>query len=120
MIVQRGQIFLLLESDESKARPVVVVSRDDLSHGDSVLCVPFYSQQLEKRKQFKTCVLFKAGQFGLSKDCVAKGDEITVIDKTMLNLSHGQIGRLNAESMAKIVRAVRFAIRCDDLEAPRT
>lgn len=60
-----------------------------------------------------------AGQFGLDKDCVAKGDEVSLIDKTDIDVARGPLGRLNAEFMDKIVKAVRYAIRCDDLAKGR-
>jgi len=49
-VVQRGQVLLTKPDEFGKQRPVVVVSRDQLNNGDAVLVVPFYSQQLEKRR----------------------------------------------------------------------
>lgn len=91
-----------------KERPLLIVSRDDLNRGQSVLVVPFYSQQLDKRREFKSCVFFNAGESGLDKDCVAKCDEVGVFDRLELG---GKIGRASADKMEAIVEAIRWVIR---------
>ena len=70
---QRGMLFLLKDHDSSeKRRPIVVISNNVLNNGDSVVAVPFYSQQLEKRRTQDWCVEFYQGEGGLEKNCVAK------------------------------------------------
>ena len=78
-----------------------------------VVVVPFYSQQLEKRKRKKYCAFFSAGEGDLDRDCVAKADEIAMIQKTDLQLSH-RIGRFNAAQMSRIIEAIRYVIRDDE------
>ena len=114
---QRGQIYFL-PFGEGKRRPVVIVSRDSLNAGDSILIVPFTSQKLPERRQQAQCVFFEAGKYGLSEDCVAKTDEITRIPKSAIDWSRGVIGRLPNEEMLRIVRAVRYVMRDDDLMHP--
>lgn len=42
--VQRGELYRLVpRGQHGKPRPVVVVSRDELNSGHSVLVIPFYS-----------------------------------------------------------------------------
>jgi mRNA-degrading endonuclease toxin of MazEF toxin-antitoxin module len=111
---QRSDLYwipLEIEEDGDKERPIVIVSRDELNRGDRVLVVPFYSQQLEKRAKQKWCALFKAGESGLKKDCVAKGDEIQLIDPMEILWARGKLGRFNAEQMARVILAVRHAMR---------
>ena len=118
MVCQRGQLFLLLpdaDDPEQKQRPVVIISRDDLNGGHSVLAIPFYSQQLDKRRSQENCVFFRAGEGGLSKACVAKPPPPQLIRKTELDSTIGPIGRFNAAQMAKRVLAVRYSVRDDDL-----
>ena len=111
---QRGEIYFL-PFGEGKTRPVVVVSRDTLNAGSGVLVVPFTTQRLEDRKNRQYCVFFHSGEGGLRKDCVAKTDELTVLDKNEINWKEGSIGRLTQEQMQKIVRAIRYAVRDDEL-----
>ena len=111
---QRSDLYwipLEVEEDGDKERPIVVISRDELNRGDRILAVPFYSQQLEKRAKQKWCALFKAGEGGLKKDCVAKGDEIQLIDPAEILWARGKLGRFNAEQMARVTLAVRHAMR---------
>lgn len=100
------------DPDCLKERPLLIVSRDELNKGDTVLAVPFYSQQLEKRRKYKNCVFFAAGEFNLHKDCVAKCDEIAVYDRLELG---DKIGRIDAAKMELIVDAVRYSIRDSSL-----
>jgi mRNA-degrading endonuclease toxin of MazEF toxin-antitoxin module len=120
--VERGQIYWLslhlsgvVEDGSLKDRPVLIVSRDELNRGISVLAVPFYSQQLEKRSKFRSCVLFQAGESGLAKQCVAKCDEISIIEKAEIDFRRGPIGRAQPEKMRQIIDAIRYCIRDDTL-----
>lgn len=131
--VERGQVYWLsrqalrtdqaapenpsiaVVSDALKDRPIIIVSRDELNRGIGVLAVPFYSQQLEKRKTFKSCVHFSAGESGLPKECVAKCDEISEYDKTEIDFRRGPIGRAKPEKMRQIVDAIRYCIRDESL-----
>ncbi|HEX5443214.1 MAG TPA: type II toxin-antitoxin system PemK/MazF family toxin [Pirellulales bacterium] len=96
---------------EDKQRPVVIVSRDDLNRGHRVVAMPCYSQQLEKRSRLKYCVLLRAGDGNLDKDCVVKADEISYLEKTELDLARGAVGRLKPETMAQIMAALRYVVR---------
>lgn len=111
---QRSELYwipLEVEEDGEKERPIVVVSRDELNRGGRILSVPFYSQQLEKRAKQSWCALFNAGEGGLKKDCVAKGDEIQLIDPMEILWIRGKLGRFNADQMARVILAVRHALR---------
>lgn len=111
---QRSELYwipLEFEEDGEKARPIVIVSRDELNRGDRVLAVPFYSQQVEKRAKQSWCAQFKAGEGGLKKDCVAKGDEIQLIDPIEILWRRGRLGRFSADQMNRVITAVRHALR---------
>ncbi|HEY4761725.1 MAG TPA: type II toxin-antitoxin system PemK/MazF family toxin [Thermoguttaceae bacterium] len=114
---QRGEIYLVPFGQEGKPRPVVIVSRDTLNGGNYVIVVPFTTQKLEERKGRQSCVFFNAGEGSLSQDCVAKTDEIQRIFKTEIDWVRGRIGRFSQDQMSKIVRAIRFVIRDDELIA---
>lgn len=109
--MERGQLYLLKPDPEGKQRPVVIVSRDDLNRGHSVVAMPCYSQQLEKRSKLKYCVLLHAGDGNLDKDCVVKADEISYLEKAELDLNRGPIGRLKPDKMAQIMTALRYVVR---------
>jgi mRNA-degrading endonuclease toxin of MazEF toxin-antitoxin module len=56
---KQGEIYRLKRRGaEGKARPVLVVSRNELNRGHSLLVIPFYSQQLDKRASLPWCRLF--------------------------------------------------------------
>lgn len=111
LVMERGQIYLLKPDSQGKQRPVVIVSRDDLNRSHSVVAMPCYSQQLEKRSRLKYCVLLCAGDGNLGKDCVVKADEISYLEKTELDLARGAVGRLKPEKMAQIMAALRYVVR---------
>lgn len=119
--VQRGQVFRLVSDSSSGAvdvmanRPVLIVSRDDLNRGSSVLAVPFTSQQLEKRAPLPWCVPFRRGEAGLDRDCVAKCDQVSTIDKTAIDFRRGPVGRATAKQMRAVVDAIRYCLRDDSL-----
>ncbi|MFO1019107.1 MAG: type II toxin-antitoxin system PemK/MazF family toxin [Planctomycetales bacterium] len=96
MRIRRGEVYWLKPDATGKQRPVVIISREDLNGGHSLVGVPFYSQQLEKRTQQAWCVFFAAGEGGLTKDCVAKTDEVSMIDKLDVDLQRGPLGIFDA------------------------
>ena len=115
MPVQRGDVFFA-PFGQSKPRPVVIVSRDDHNNGDYVVVVPFTTQRLDQRRRLASCVFFKAGDCGLTQDCVAKTDEITFIPIRELDWRRKRAGRVVGSKMKEIVRAIRYMIRDDDLD----
>ena len=106
----RGMLFRLKPDSQGKRRPVVVVSNDLLNGGDRVLVVPFYSQQVEKRKQQPWCVHFQAGDGGLEKECVAKTDELGMIDKLNLDLVNGFIGRFDDVQLQRVLDGIKWSL----------
>lgn len=107
---KRGEIYLLKRDAAGKQRPVVVVSNDILNHGNTVLVVPFYSQQLEKRATQAWCAMFQQGEGGLERDCAAKADQITLVDKLEIDLASGVVGRFNDLQMERLVRAIKWSL----------
>ena len=106
-------MFLLKPDAESKQRPIVIVSRDPLNGGHSVLAVPFYSQQLSKRKDQDWCEPFYAGEGGLDRDCVAKADEVSLIDKLDIDLARGALGEFDGPQMTRLARAIRWSLHIE-------
>jgi len=112
--MKRGELYLIPDDPDDpsgKKRPVVVVSRTDINGGKCVVCVPFYSQQLEKRRAWRFCAAFSRGEGNLDRDCVAKADQIMTVEKTYL--SGAPLGTFNEAQMDRVTRAIRYTIGDD-------
>lgn len=111
----RGQIYRRKvkpgeESIENKRRPLLIVSPDELNRGSYVLVVPFTSQQVDKRKEYSTCVLFYKHEFGLLSDSIAKADEVSRIPIFELNIAEGPLGRVDVDRMKEVALSICHAI----------
>lgn len=89
-----------------KLRPVIIVSCEELNRGYYAVAVPLTSAKLETRRSLPNYVPFKAGQFGLDRDCVAQAEGITIVEKTELDLDAGPIGFLDPAVMRNLIRAI--------------
>lgn len=107
---RRGQVFRLKADAVGKPRPVLVVSIDALNGGLYVTTVPFYGEQVEKRRHLKTCVFFSQGEFGFEKDCVAKADEVTMVRISELRTAEGSLAELDEITMRKISDALAYCL----------
>jgi len=117
---RRGQIFRLKSDAVGKPRPILVVSRTELNNGSYLLGIAFYGEQLEKRAALPHCILFQAGEFGLTKNCVAMASGITQFKLTELRLAEGPLGELSPEQMAVVDRALAFSLNLTLAENSRT
>ncbi len=107
---KRGQIFRLKSDLVGKPRPVVVVSPTHLNGGNSLLAVPFFGGQIERRKLLRTCVFFKAGESGLEKDCVAKADNVSLFRLSELRMVEGPVGEVTLARMDAISAALAYSL----------
>jgi len=94
-------------------RPYVVVSREELSRGSSILAVPVTSAGYEKRRLLSNCVPFTAGEFGFAMDCVAQCELLTQLAVYAMDLESGPIGTLDDMAFRDVIRAVGFVIASD-------
>ena len=113
MVPKRGQLFRLKSDAAGKQRIVVIVSRTELNAGLSVVAVPFYSSQFETRKYEDFCAEFAKGEGGLTKDCVAKTDQITYVLKSDLELTKGSIGFFNESQMLRLLDALKWTLKIE-------
>ncbi len=104
-----GQVFLA-DAHQFGTRPVIIVSREPLNRGDAAVVVPCTTTNLAKRAAFPNCVFFRAGQCGLTKDCVAQAEGITALPIGQLLLDAGPIGELDEAKFRELIRAVGYAI----------
>ena len=92
-MIQRGEIYLA-DFDEMEPHPVVVVSREELNRGNWVAAVLITSKRFEERSKQPHCLQFGAGEFGLSRDCVAQGESLFSIRRAELG---DHLGTLDEE-----------------------
>ena len=89
---------------------IVVVSREELNRGNCVVAIPFTSSDFARRQGLPSCVPFLVGEFGCTKDCVARADNITFIDKSRIQVDRGVIGVIDDEKMREIIQAIGYVI----------
>jgi len=107
MPLRPGEIYWANLVDGGR-RPIVIVSREELNRGRSVVGVGVTSSRLEVRRRLPNCVPFHAGKFGLTKDCVVQAESIAVFDLAHLDLESGPLGILDAQAMRDLTRAVGY------------
>jgi mRNA-degrading endonuclease toxin of MazEF toxin-antitoxin module len=59
------------------------------------------------------CVPLRAGQFGVTKDCVAQCELILSIERSQIEPTTGFIGRIDESTMRDVVRAIGYVIESD-------
>lgn len=89
---------------------IIILSREELNRGEYVVAVPTTSARLDERWEARNCAPFEGGAFCFSGKCVAQGEMITFLDKTVVDLDNGPIATLDEEALRNVVRAVGYAI----------
>ncbi len=107
-----GEIYWA-EFADGHLRPVITIARESLNRGNQVQIVPLTSRRVEFRSQFPNCVSFAAGEFGLTKDCVAQAEMLTVLPKEKLRLDKEPLGILDDVRFRDLVRAIGYVIDAD-------
>ena len=101
-MIRPGEIYLA-DFEEMEPHPVVVVSREELNRGNWVAVVLITSKRFEERSKLPHCVPFRAGEFGLSLDCVAQAESLFSIRCEELG---ERLGMLDDERWRDLVKAV--------------
>jgi mRNA-degrading endonuclease toxin of MazEF toxin-antitoxin module len=104
-----GEIYLA-DLYEAGVRPILIVSRESLNRGGYVVAVPLTTAHFQRRRQLPNCVPFLAGQFGLTKDCVAQCEAILSVEQSQIDRGAGPIGLVDPEIMRDVIRAIGFTI----------
>ena len=110
--MKRGEIYLADFPGEG-LHPVIVVSREALNRGNYALVVVCTSARFALRRTLPNCVPFRAGQFGLTADCVAQCENLLTIEKSQLDVSRGRIGMLDDVHLRSVVKAIGNVIDSD-------
>lgn len=106
---KKGEIYLVnltFKPQDSKNRPALVVSLDIRNKlaGD-IIVVPLSTTL----RQSPAHVLFEEGEGGLSKSSMAKCEQVTTIDKSLL-VRGPFSGRISDSKMKEIEKAIMISI----------
>jgi len=111
-MIQQGEIYNY--SDPSiPPHPVLVVSREELNRGDRVVAAIITSKKFAIRSKLANCVVLRAGQFGISKDCVVQGETVFNAPTINLDLASGPVGKLDDLTMREVIKAIGYAMDSD-------
>lgn len=112
MTPKPGQVWYgFTESGERKR--VIIVSREELNRGNYATIVALTSKKFELRKRLPHNVPLYAGRFGLTENCVAQAENITIVERTDLDFHEGPIAELDGETMRALVKAIGNVIGSD-------
>src|SRR5579862_8366613 len=111
MSMDPGEIYMV-DFPDVGPHPVIILSRADLNRGGHAVTVICTSARLAVRRQLANCVFFQAGQFGLTKDCVAQCEQLLTIDRNEFPVA-GPLGRLDEPSMRDLIKAVGYVMDSD-------
>jgi mRNA-degrading endonuclease toxin of MazEF toxin-antitoxin module len=104
LMIQPGQIYMA--DTEGGRRPAIIVSRQELNRGRWVVAVLITSAHFATRSTLPHCIPFRAGEFGLTKDCVAQAETIAYVAVSDLDLDAGPLGVLDDLRMRDLIRAI--------------
>ena len=111
-MIRSGEIYVA-DFGQAGPHPVIVVSREDLNRGDYLVGLVVTSAKFAVRSKLPNCVPLKAGQFGLSKDCVVQAESITNVPIDQLDLANGPIGTLDDATLRDVIKAIGHVIESD-------
>jgi mRNA-degrading endonuclease toxin of MazEF toxin-antitoxin module len=111
-MINPGEIYMA-QFPAIPAHPVVVVSREDLNRGNTVVAAIITSAKFALRSTLPNCVPLRAGQFGLTKDCVVQGETVFNAEVADLDLAAGPIGTLDDITMRDVIRAIGYVMDSD-------
>ena len=94
-------------SEQAGTRPVIVVSRDSINANSPVVVVVPTTDAQNVKKQYPSQVFLAKQCGGLTKDSVAKGEQIRAIEVSRFT---NYYGRLDATQMAKIDTAIKTTL----------
>jgi mRNA-degrading endonuclease toxin of MazEF toxin-antitoxin module len=111
-MIRPGEIYMA-DLDAAGLHPVLVLSREELNRGHTVVAVLITSAKFDVRSKLANCVPFKAGQFGLTKDCVAQCEFMLAVEVGQIDLDAGPIGELDETALRDVIRASGYVIEAD-------
>jgi mRNA-degrading endonuclease toxin of MazEF toxin-antitoxin module len=101
---RRGEVYRV--SLGTKRRPAVILSIDALNRHALDVCV--VGLTTVEHAKFSMRVPIKAGEGGLDSDCWAKCDQVTTLEKALLQ--YPAIGRLSEATFNRIQAQVKISL----------
>lgn len=98
---------------EAGIRPVLIVSREPLNRGGYAVAVPLISSNFERRSKLPNCYPFHAGEFGLTRDCVAQCEAILSIERSQIDTARGYIGEIDEDRMRGVIKAIGYVLESE-------
>jgi mRNA-degrading endonuclease toxin of MazEF toxin-antitoxin module len=92
--------------DNGHLKRGIVVSCEQFNRGNWVTVVPLTSQRLEHRLTLTHNVLFRAGEFGCTEDCVVKAEDVSRIRKADIDVRSGKLADLDDDVMRSVIVAL--------------
>src|SRR5712691_5790456 len=89
---------------------IVIVSREELNRGKKVLAALITSSKFAVRSTVPNCVVLKAGEFGITKDCVVQCETVAPIPKDVIDVDAGPIAMLSDEVLRAVIKAIGHVI----------
>ena len=108
--MEPGDIYMA-DYPPGQRHPLVVVSREELNRGAYVVAAMITSSQFAVRSKLLNCVPLRAGQFGLTKDCVVQAETAGPVRK--LRVDPAAIGKLDDPTMRDVIRALGYVMDAD-------
>ncbi|MGH9470773.1 MAG: type II toxin-antitoxin system PemK/MazF family toxin [Terriglobia bacterium] len=100
---RRGELY---PARLDKVRPVIILSVDSLHKYAFDICViPVTTQE---HRKFSMRVHLRAGDGGITRDCWAKCDQVTTLEKEMLQ--YPALGFLCAEKFERVQEQVKISL----------
>jgi mRNA-degrading endonuclease toxin of MazEF toxin-antitoxin module len=104
-MIQQGEIYEFSDPN-IPPHPVVVLSREELNRGDRVVAAIITSKKFAARSKLANCVVLKAGQFGMTMDCVVQVETVFNAPLMNLDLAPGPVGKLDDLTMRELIKAL--------------
>jgi mRNA-degrading endonuclease toxin of MazEF toxin-antitoxin module len=111
-MIEPGELYIA-DFEHAGPHPVIVVSREDLNRGRYLLVVVCTSARFAARSRLPSCVPFRAGRFGFTRDCVAQCDNLLSIEKSQIDFAQGLIGKLHDVVMREVIKAIGYVMASD-------
>jgi mRNA interferase MazF len=108
---RQGAVYLsraLKQSDDTKPRPVVVISTDIRNRFSSTILVIPFSSDIQNSAANPARVFVPAGEGGLTRDSYAMCDLITTIAKRYLE--QDSYGQLSPKYIQRLQQGIQIAI----------
>lgn len=111
MAIHAGDIYVL--RGVPKPRPVIVVSREELNRGNTVVAVPLTTRRLRERWEAPSSVVMQQGEAGLDRECVAQAEAVSSVLVEDLDIEFGFVGALGEAKLDALVAAIGYVIAAE-------